>query len=141
VQPIIWWIITAVVFFILELTTASFFFLWIGAGALVTAGVSFFFETDLVQYATFAISSIILVTISRRWASRFSGRTKREANVDSLIGQSAIVTKVDKDTPSKGYIKVSGENWKAETKDGEILKLNMSVKVVEAHGNILLVNI
>jgi membrane protein implicated in regulation of membrane protease activity len=138
-HPAVWWIITAVVFFILELTTASFFFLWIGAGAVITAGVSFFYAVDWVQYSTFAISSVILVTISRRWASRFSGSTKREANVDSLIGQSAIVTQVDKHNHSKGYIKVAGEDWKAETKTGEVLRLNMSVSVVEARGNILVV--
>ena len=140
-HPAVWWIITAVVFFILELTTASFFFLWIGAGAAITAGVSFFISTDWVQYTTFAVSSVILVSISRPWASGFSGRAKREANVDSLLGQPAIVTKVEKNDPSKGYIKVAGENWKAETREGEVLEMNMSVSVIEARGNILVVKI
>ena len=35
----VWWIITAVVFFILELATASFFYIWIGVGALGCAYV------------------------------------------------------------------------------------------------------
>lgn len=137
----IWWVVIAVVFFIMELATASFFFLWIGAGALVTAGVSFFFETDLIQCAFFAVSSVILVLISRRWASRFSGHTKRSANVDSLVGQSGVVTSVDKHNLSQGYIKVGGEDWKAETKTGEFLKSNMPVSVVEVRGNILVVKI
>jgi membrane protein implicated in regulation of membrane protease activity len=140
-HPAVWWIITAVVFFILELTTASFFFLWIGAGAIFTAGVSFFVPTNTIQYASFAISSVILVSISRPWAARFSGRTKREANVDALMGQTGVVTSIDKNNHAQGYVKVAGENWKVEVGNGRALKSNMKVKVIEARGNILIVKV
>src|SRR5580693_1489193 len=113
-HPVVWWIATAVVLFILELMTASFFFLWIGAGAVLTALLSVFVETAWIEYATFAGSSILLVALSRRWAPRLSGKSGRAANVDALIGQTAIVTKVEKSQPSQGYVKVNGEVWKAQ---------------------------
>jgi membrane protein implicated in regulation of membrane protease activity len=139
--PAVWWAVTAVVFFTLELTTASFFFLWIGAGAVLTAILSIFVETAWIQYATFAVSSIILVSISRPWARRLSGTTQRSANVDALAGQTAIVTKVGENNPAQGYVKVGGEFWKAESENQEPLKMNEKVSVVAVRSNVLVVKV
>ena len=139
--PVLWWIATAVLFFALELFTASFFFLWIGAGAGVTAILAFFIDKPTVQYITFAGSSILLVALSRPWAHRLSGTTKRAANVDALVGQTGIVTKVDETQPSQGYVKVGGELWKAESQDRNSLKMNEAVKVVSVKGNLLVVKV
>ena len=139
--PVAWWAITAVVFFILELTTASFFFLWIGAGAAVTAVLSFFIETAWIQYALFAVSSILLVTLSRRWAPRFSGAVQRPANVDSLVGVLGVVTKVERLNPSHGYVKVGGEFWKAESENGQPLSLHEKITVVSVRSNVLVVKV
>ena len=139
--PVVWWIVAAVIFFILELSTASFFFLWIGAGALATAVLSYFVDTAWVQYAAFAVSSIVLVTVSRPWASRLSGITQRAANVDALVGQKAVITKVEKHMPNKGYVKVGSEIWKAESENQEPLELNVEVTVASVHGNTLTVKI
>ena len=140
-HPVVWWIATAVVFFILELMTASFFFLWIGAGAVVTALLSVIVETAWVEYATFAGSSILLVALSRRWAPRFSGKIQRPSNIDALIAKTAIVTKVDDHALYMGYVKVDGEIWKAESEDQTPLKVDGKVSVVEVKGNILVVKI
>lgn len=139
--PVVWWIVLAVVFFILELTTASFFFLWIGAGALVTAILSYFLDTAWIQYSTFGASSVLLVLISRPWATRMSGTTKRAANVDSLVGQKVLVTKAEKHPSYQGYVKVGGEIWKAETENQEQMKINEEVTVISVRGNILVVKI
>ena len=137
--PVIWWAIAAVVLFILELVTASFFFLWIGAGAALTAILSFFVDNEKIQYVTFAVSSVLLVAVSRPWANRISGGTKREANVDSLVGKTGTVTKVEKNQPSIGYVKVDGEFWKAETDNQEPLALHGQVTVTAVRSNVLVV--
>ncbi|HJT23108.1 MAG TPA: NfeD family protein [bacterium] len=140
-HPVVWWIATAVVFFILELTTASFFFLWIGAGAFLTAILSLFVDKAPVEYLTFIISSLLLVGISRRWAPRLSGKTQRAANVDALIGQTAVVTKVDAVQPFLGYAKVGGEAWKIESENQEPLTMGGKTIVASVKGNILVVKV
>jgi membrane protein implicated in regulation of membrane protease activity len=137
-NPLIWWIIAAVAFFILEMATASFFFLWIGAGAVVTAVVSLFIDTAWIQYLIFAVSSIVLVAVSRPWAQRFS-KTRRPANVDALVGRTGIVTKVSSDTAWQGTVKVEGEYWKAESEKQEPLQKNGQVAVQAARSNVLVV--
>jgi membrane protein implicated in regulation of membrane protease activity len=137
--PAVWWIVTAVVFFILEIATASFFFLWIGAGAVVTAILSLFVGTEWIQYTTFAVSSIVLVAVSRRWAHVLTGKTGRLSNVDALVGQTAVVTKVFQDNNWQGYVKVNGEMWRVETENKEPLEKNAQVTVVSARSNVLVV--
>jgi inner membrane protein len=139
--PVVWWIIAAVVLLILELSTVSFFFLWISAGAFLTAILSYFVDTAWVQYATFVGTSVLLVTASRPWATRLSGATQRAANVDALVGQKVIVTKVEKHIPTKGYAKAGSEIWKAESENQEPLNVNAEVTVVSVQGNTLTVRI
>jgi len=140
-QPMVWWIITAVVFFILELATASFFYIWIGIGALATVAVSYFFNPTWIQCAAFAAFSIFLVLISRSWKSKLSITGKRSANMDALVGCEGSVTKVEEFADFKGYIKVEGQYWKVEEQDKKTLKLSEKVRVVEAKGNILIVTV
>lgn len=135
-HPVVWWIVTAVVFFILELTTASFF-LWIGAGALLTAILSIFVDIAWVEYVFFALSSLLLIILSRRWARLLSGKASRPSNVDALIGQTGIVMKVHPDIPWQGYVKVNGEMWKAESDSQQPLVKQGQVTVMEAHSNVL----
>ena len=137
--PALWWGITAVIFFTLEVATASYFFLWIGAGAVLTAILSFFVPTQWIQFTFFSAASILLVLVSRRWAGRFSGPTKRLANVDSLVGRTAVVTRLLKDHPAQAYVNVDGEIWRAETADQSPMALGQKVHIKHIRANFLIV--
>ena len=138
--PVVWCVI-AVAFFIVEMATASFFFLWISAGAAVTAVSSLFVHEPWVQCTIFAVSSVILVAVSRPWAHKLTGGTRRPANVDALVGQTGAVTKVNQEFPWQGYIKVGGEMWKAESENKEPLAKDGQVTVLEARSNVLIVKV
>jgi len=137
--PALWWGITAVLFFTLEVATASYFFLWIGAGAVLTAILSIFVPIVWIQYSVFAGSSVLLVVASRKWAGRFSGPTKRLANVDSLVGRTAVVTRLLKDHPTQAYVNVDGEIWRAETANQTPMALGQKVLVKHTRANFLIV--
>lgn len=139
--PALWWGITAVICFTLEIFTASFFFLWIGAGALLTALLSFFVPEAWVQYTVFAVSSVLLVAVSRRWAGRFSGPTRRLANVDALVGRTAVVVRLLDDHTGQFYVNVDGELWRAETPDHRAPAVDQKVTIREVRGNFLIVGI
>jgi membrane protein implicated in regulation of membrane protease activity len=139
--PVLWWGLLAVILFTLEISTASFFFVWLGAGAVVTAFASLFLYPAWIQYSIFGISSLLLVAVSRRWASKISGKSVRLANVDSLVGQTGIITKVMKEEPFQAYAKVDGEAWRVETKDQKLLAVDSKIVVKEVRSNILIVEI
>ncbi len=136
-HPALWWAVVALVFFILEISTASFFFLWIGMGALVTVVVAFVQVPVWVEYTVFAVSSVLLVAISRRWAGKLSGKSTQVANVDALIGKKGQVTKVYPQTPWQGYAKFSGEIWRVENKGEVPLRLEEEIRVVALRSNVL----
>lgn len=138
-SPWVWWTVVALIFFILEISTASFFFLWIGAGALITVVVSLFAVPATVEYAVFAVSSVLLVVISRRWAGTISGKSPQIANVDALVGKTGQVTKVYPHAPWQGYAKVGGESWRVETEKESPLQMNEEIKVLSVRSNILVV--
>jgi|GEM_PF-1463677 len=138
-SPWVWWTVVALVFFILEISTASFFFLWIGAGALITVVVSLFSVPATVEYTVFAVSSVLLVVISRRWAGKISGKSSQIANVDGLIGQIGRITKVYSHAPWQGYAKVGGESWRVEMEKEIPLQMSDEVKVLSVKSNILVV--
>ncbi|MGH7739613.1 MAG: NfeD family protein [bacterium] len=139
-SPALWWGLLAVIMFTLEVSTASFFFIWIGAGALLTAVASFFVQPEWLQYLLFILSSILLVAVSRRWASKLSGKSVRLANVDSLVGRTGAVTKLLTD-PSNAYATVDGESWRVETSDLKPLRVGERILVKEVRSNLLIVEI
>ncbi len=138
-DPWVWWLVVALIFFILEISTASFFFLWIGAGALVTLVVTFLKGPVWFEYTVFAVSSVLLVAVSRRWAGAISGKSLQIANVDALVGRTGQVTKVYPNASWQGYAKVGGEAWRIESENEMPLQLNEEIKVLTVKSNILVV--
>jgi membrane protein implicated in regulation of membrane protease activity len=138
--PALWWGLLAIVLFTLEVATASFFFLWIGAGAALTAVFCCWMGPEWVQYAFFTLSSILLVALSRRWAGKIAGKSARLANVDSLVGQRGQVVKL-MPALGRGYAKVEGESWLVETLEAKPLKVGDVVLVKEVHANRLAVEV
>jgi membrane protein implicated in regulation of membrane protease activity len=139
--PALWWGLLAVALFTLEIATTSFFFLWIGAGAVITAVASFFVPSDVIQYILFGVSSVFLVAISRRWATKLSGKSSRLANVDSLIGQTGKVTKLLSNPPTHGYAMVEGQSWRVEAQGNASLTVGDEIRVKEVRSNLLIVEI
>ncbi len=63
-------------------------------------------------------------------------RRKPEAGKEELIGE---IGKVAEDLDPEGMIKLHGELWKAESKNGERIPVGTRVRVVEVKGLTLIV--
>ena len=132
-QPIFWiWMAAALVFLIIELSMPTLIFLCFVIGSL-TAGVYASFQPDEYywQIGICLAVSLGLLPLSRRFAHRISKAQPQDANVDRMIGHTAVVTKpIDPDTP--GQIKFEGEVWLANA--GEALAEGAKVKIVSVSG-------
>ena len=137
-QPSIWWVLAGVAFMVVEMAAATFFLIWFGVGAFLTAIFSLFVKTPWAQYTFFAVSSVLLVVVSRRWTQRLSGPSARAANMDALAGQEGLVIELLDGAKGCVVIKVAGETWRAETEDASPLKQGQNVTVKAAKGNILI---
>ena len=133
-----WWIITSIAFFILEILTPSFFFMWFGIGALIVVPLAIFFENVALEMIIFLISSGILWLSTRKIVSKWQQpESDKVFHLDELEGKIGIIIKKLDETNS-GIVRVMGEEWKAFSTEGE-LKEGEKVKVVKREGNILYV--
>ncbi len=135
------WIIIGIILSILEIFTAGFLIINFGIGAII-AGLAAFGGAGLkTQLIVFAISSLILFVLSRKFASRFLTKDEPEArtNVEALIGKEAIVTQPIGGTLERGQVKIDGEEWSAISETEDNIDAGEKVTVKGVDGNKLIV--
>ena len=134
-MDILIWILVAIVFIILELTTNTFFLLWFGIGAIVAAVLNYLGFDIYVQFVGFALVSIILVLSTRKFADRISPESTKKTTAERLIGKTAkVVRQIDEHT---FVVNVAGEEWSAHTNDQ--VHVDDTVKVVGINSIILII--
>ena len=110
-MDILIWIFIAIVFIALELITGSFFLVWLGFSALVSALLNYLGFDVYVQFGSFVVISLILILLTRKFAVRITPEPSKKTTADRLIGKKGIVIKKLKD--NNLIVKVSGEEWSA----------------------------
>lgn len=138
-HPSLGWAVAGIALVMIEMAAGTFFLLWFGVGAFLTAVFAVFVKASWAQYVFFALVSIVLVLLTRRWAARLTGPAARAANMDALVGQEGRVIEVIDGPGGRGTIRVAGETWLVETQGGAPLKQGQTVVVRTAKGNTLIV--
>ena len=137
----LYWIIAALILFIVELFTAGFavICLSIGAGGAAIAAAC---DASLeMQFLTFAIVTIIALAGVRPLLKRvfYKGGEKVATNASAMIGKRGVVCEeVDGDLEG-GRVMIEGVDWRAITADGETLTKGTKVKVVAIDSVVLTV--
>ncbi len=129
------WIVLGVVFSIIEILTPSFFFLWFGVGAFISAAVSPFLPITL-QILIFGISSAILVLLTRPIAKKISGgEPPKKIHLDDIIGKEAIVIEKIDNIEGTGLVKIGGDVWRAYARrDDEKFEKGEKVRILKVEG-------
>ncbi len=131
------WIVVAVIFFIAEIVTPSFFLMWFGVGALSASIASVFLADVVTQGVVFVGISLMLVVLSRPIANRLTKKPPIGAVVDALIGQKArVITEIDSDK-NTGRVRVGKEEWAADA--DERIGEGENVEVVRVEGTHVIV--
>lgn len=122
------WLIAAGALFILEMATLTFYLLWLGLGAVVTALVAFAAPDSFVAQALSGAFVALLLTIyTKPLTRRFRQSKGFKDAIDELVGKSGIVLEpIEEGTP--GIVKVGGETWSAIAK--ETLHKDEKVRIV-----------
>lgn len=129
------WLITAGIFFILELATTGFLVFWLGLAALISMVVSFFTASIPIQTAVFVVCSIILIVSTRPLLNKFLKPKETSTiptNIYSIIGKKGVVVEDINDIDYTGKVKVAGELWSATS--SEDLEKGTHIEVTEVNG-------
>ena len=127
------WLIAAIVFAIIEILTPTFFIMWFSIGSIAAGLASVFFDSFIIPFYVFAITSLLLVIYSRPLTQKFK-KTNFLSNTDALIGKIGIVTKEIKNFDDNGRIEILGQSWKASSDDNIEFAVGDKVKILSIDG-------
>ena len=129
------WIGGAIVFAVLEATTAQLVSIWFVVGAVAAAITTIFTDNVFIQIAVFVAVSALALVLTRPISKKLTSAKKVKTNADSLIGKVGIVRTEINNTLSQGQITVNGQIWSAKTADDSVtVEVNKKVKVLEISG-------
>ena len=101
------WLIIFIVLIVIELLTMGLTTIWFAGGALAAL---------LMSVLGFGMP-VQVVVLTRPIAVKYFNQNRQKTNVESLIGQQALVLE-DVDTlHASGQVKVNGQIWSAKTEE------------------------
>ena len=123
------WIIAAIIFLVVEISTTALVSVWFIPACLVTAISSVFIDNALIQVFIFLAVSAVSLPISRK-IYKNNLKNKDVTNMNSVIGKTGLVTKTVSN--HDGRIIIGDVYWEARSKeDNLIIPENSLVQVVE----------
>jgi membrane protein implicated in regulation of membrane protease activity len=136
-----WQILLAagIVAFILEIFTAGFIAGSLGIGFFFAAAGSYFGLSTPLQILLFAVGVTLTYFLIRPFINKFGYKEHVKTNRDALIGKTGKVTQEINPEANTGRVAIDGDNWKAITKNQEIIPKGATVKVVAIDSIILFV--
>lgn len=137
----VYWVVAALVLFIVELLTTGFAVICLAIGALGGAIAALIGWDIEIQVLAFAVLSFIALIALRPVLKRmfFSKGEKVATNVDAIIGKRGVVcVDIDADDDN-GRVMIDGLDWRAKSENNEPLPKGTKVEVVERDSVILTV--
>lgn len=124
------WTAIAIVCLIIELGSGDFFVTCFAIGALCAMLTSFFCAPLWLQVLVFALCSVLSIIFIRPSLLRHVHNHKeRLSNADALIGRTGTV--IEPIAPEGfGYVKVDGDEWKAQTHADTTINVGETVRIV-----------
>lgn len=139
-NPAVLWLGLLILFLVVEAITLGLTTIWFAGGALVSFLAALLRAPVPVQAGLFFAVSLILLFFTRPVAVRFMNQKTEKTNVDSLLGEKALVTETIENLKDTGRVKVRGVDWKARTQEDEkVIAVGSVVTVQKVQGVKLIV--
>ena len=135
------WIFVSLACLILELTNGDLYVLCFSIGALCAMVASLVTDSIVAQIIIFAVCSLLSIIFVRpvalKWLHR--GEEDRVSNADAIIGREGRVSEA---IPEGGFgrVAIDGDDWKAQSVDGQPIAKDEKVSVVSIDSIIITVN-
>ena len=114
------WLILLACFLVVEAITVGLTTIWFAGGALVAAIASGLGAGILIQWVLFLIVSLALLIFTRPMAVRYMNKGVPKTNVNSLIGERAVVIQKINNLEQTGQVRINDIEWMARTSSDEV---------------------
>ena len=133
-HAVLLWIVACMCFTLLEAFTQQFVSIWFLGGGVVALISAYFGIGFEMQCILFVIVSMMALIAFRPMAKRLVQGEVVKTNVDSNVGQLAIVTKDFDEITLEGRVLVNDMDWAAKSIDGGIYHKGEKVIVERIEG-------
>ena len=134
------WIISMVVFLVIEAVTVGIVSVWFAIGALFAMVTAMLGANLWVQITVFLVVSAIALYFTRPLVKKFVNNKVEPTNADMLIGKECRVVETIDNLSGTGAVYVDGKTWTARTVDEEIIPEGQLVKAERIEGVKLIVS-
>lgn len=138
-MEMIFWLVLFVVLLVVEIATMGLTTVWFAGGALIAFFAAYIHWGIGLQIVLFLAVSILLLVLTRPIAVKYFNQEREKTNVDSLIGQNAVVLEEINTIKATGRVEVNGMEWSAKTEHTEIIEVNTVVSIKGIQGVKLIV--
>lgn len=128
------WLVLMVVFLIAESQSVTMVSLWFAAGALGALIAELCGAELWLQIVIFFAVSIVLLASLRPIARKYFTPKITKTNVDSIVGQTGLVTADIDNISAHGQVKLGAMEWTARSTSGENIPQGTLVKVDKIEG-------
>lgn len=140
VNWLVTWLIIFAILLGIEALTAGLTTIWFAGGALVAALLAAIHAPLWLQVLFFIAVSVLLLIFTRPIAVKYFNRNRTRTNVESCIGQQAIVIADIENIKGYGQVRLGSMDWSAKSLDGEDIRTGTVVVVKEVEGVKLVVS-
>jgi membrane protein implicated in regulation of membrane protease activity len=133
--------LAAVVFFMLEMFTPSFFMACIAIGCAAGGLSALLGGGGVAQLLFFSLATLVAFVGVRPFALRYLYRKSKtvRTNVDSLAGRKARVSERIDPSTGQGRVVVDGDDWKAVAENNVAIEQGEQVEIVGVDSVVLIV--
>lgn len=125
------WLILLACFLVVEAITVGLTTIWFAGGALVAAIASGMGAGTLMQWLLFLIISLVLLIFTRPLAVRYMNKGVPKTNVNSLIGERAVVIQKINNLEQTGQVQINDIEWMARTSSDEVTIPEHAIVTIE----------
>ena len=137
---VIFWIVAAAAFLIVEAATAAMNSIWFMVGALAALASAALGAPLWTQMLLFiAVSGVCFAVLYPRLKDSLR-RDRQATNADMVIGRECVVTQRIDNLAGTGAVSVGGRTWTARSADGETIELGAVVTAQSIQGVKLIVS-
>jgi membrane protein implicated in regulation of membrane protease activity len=130
----------AIIAFIAEIFTIGFISASIGIGFLFAAFGNYIGLETKWQILLFSLGLLLTYFLIRPIMLKISYRENDiRTNRDAMLGKTALVSEKISSNENTGRINLDGDNWKAQSKNGEEISEGTKVRVVAIESIVLIV--
>lgn len=133
------WLIVAAVMIVAEIVSLGLTSIWFAGGALVAAVIAQCGGHWALQLVCFAAVSVLLLVFTRPLLAKHMMKENVKTNVESLIGEKAVVKERIDNLKSEGVVLVNGLEWTSRSVDDSVIDAGTKVEIVEVKGVKLIV--